>query len=244
MCVRMIIVINMNKERITKIIIFILLLMGLLNFSALPAFLLRINLSKMNLNIRILYEFICDISFMLIIYIIYHKDINRDFKKYFKKFGINFNQSFSYYFPGYLFMIISNIIIVSLVSQAVAGNEENVKTLVSQAPIYMLFSVAIYAPFVEEMIFRKVIYDLVQSFYNGKHQKYVYIVLSGFLFASLHVIGSSSKLIDYIYIIPYLGVGIALAALYYKSKNIFSTIIMHSLHNTILILRYFKGGIK
>ena len=59
----------------------------------------------------------------------------------------------------------------------------------------------------------------------------------------MHVLGSVTNTIDYLYIIPYLGIGISFAYLYDKTNNIFSTITMHSLHNTIAIITYL-GGLK
>ena len=135
------------------------------------------------------------------------------------------------------------MLITIFFSTATANNEETVREYINLYPLYMFFSVSIYAPFTEEMLFRKAIHDCFKPFKENNFNKYLYILLSGFIFAGLHVIGLSDKLIDYIYIIPYLSLGIAFASLYKKSNNIFSTIIMHSLHNTITILLYILVGV-
>ena len=51
-------------------------------------------------------------------------------------------------------MVITNLIITFGFSNASAGNEDAVREMIGDAPLYMLFSVSIYAPFIEEMIFR------------------------------------------------------------------------------------------
>ena len=83
----------------------------------------------------------------------------------------------------------------------------------------------------------------LMAFSNNKFTKYLFILISGILFGSMHVIGSVTSVYDYLYIIPYSALGISFAALLYKTDNIFSTITIHSIHNTASIILYFMGGI-
>ena len=139
-------------------------------------------------------------------------------------------------------MAITNNLISIFFSEATANNEQAVRSLIDLYPLYMLFSVSIYAPFIEELIFRKSIKDSILSIKDNKVTKYIYIIISGLVFSSLHVIGITSSYLDYLYIIPYLALGITFAALYYKTDNVFTTITMHSLHNTIFIILYLLVG--
>ena len=168
--------------------------------------------------------------------IAYRKSLLKDFKEYFKNFSINFEQSFKYYFLGVIIMIISNIIITFFIQGATAGNEEAVRDLIGVAPLYMLFSVSIYAPFTEELIFRHGIKNCINSYKQNKFIKYFYAFISGFIFALLHILGQANSFIDYIYIIPYMSLGVTFALLYYNTDNIFSSIMMHMFHNTILVI--------
>ena len=140
-------------------------------------------------------------------------------------------------------MIISNNIISIFFSGATANNEQAVRSLIDSYPLYMFFSVSIYAPFIEELIFRKSIKDIFSSYENNNINKYIYIIYSGLIFSSLHVLGTTSSYLDYLYIIPYLALGISFASLYYKTDNIFTTITMHSIHNTIAIVLYLLVGV-
>ena len=203
---------------------------------------LNINMDNFDKNSLILYNFICDIIYMLILFIIYRKDIIRDLKDLKNSFGKIFEMAFKYYLVGLALMIVTNLFISLFISGATANNEETIREYINLYPIYMLFSVSIYAPFTEELIFRKAIYNCFLPYKQNNFIKYLYVAVSGIIFAGLHVVGLSDKLIDYIYIIPYLALGIAFALLYHKSKNIFSTIIMHSIHNTVTVLLYLLVG--
>lgn len=132
-------------------------------------------------------------------------------------------------------MIASNIFIIIFLPQSNAGNEEAVRALIDLAPLYMLFSVSIYAPITEELIFRKGIRDIINN-------KYIYIIVSGCVFGALHVVSSINSIYDLAYLVPYCSLGITFALLYYKSKNIFSSISMHFLHNTLTIVLYLLGS--
>ena len=205
--------------------------------------LLNINTNNLPQNKLILYTFICDLIYLLIIFIIYRKDIIKDFKDLKNNFSKIFSLSFKYYLIGLFLMITSNLFITLIFSNATANNEEMIREYIDLYPLYMLFSVSIHAPFTEEILFRKAIHDCFKPYKENKFNKYFYIILSGLIFASLHVVGLSDKIVDYIYIIPYLALGIAFAALYKKSNNIFSTIMMHSIHNTVTILLYILVGV-
>ena len=230
-------------KRIHNIFIFLLLVIGMNVFSYIPLALFKIDLNKLTASMKILYEFSCNLGFMIIVYTLYYKSLNRDFKNYFKDFRKNFKLSIPYYVIGLIIMIISNNIISLFFTSASANNENAIRSLIDIYPLYMLFSVGIYAPFIEEIIFRKSIKDIIIiNKDDKKFSKYLYVVISGLIFASLHVIGSSVWQ-DYLFIIPYMALGTAFAALYYKTDNIFETIVIHSMHNLIAIILYLAVGI-
>lgn len=232
----------MFKKKILPIIMFILLLFGMAIFPYIPMTLFKIPYEKFNMTIKILYMLFCDLSFMVIIFLLYKDKIINDFKKYIKKFSVNFELSFKYYFIGVIIMIVSNLIITLFFNNAVAGNEEAVRSLIDQAPLYMVFSVSLYAPFVEELIFRHGIKECVLCYGNTKITRYIYVFISGFIFAFLHIFGQATSALDYIYLIPYMSLGVAFALLYSKTNNIFSSISMHMLHNTVTVILYFVAG--
>lgn len=232
----------MFNKKILPIIIFILLLCGMAYFPYIPMELFNIPYDTFSMTMKVIYMLLCDIGFMIVLFLIYKNKIIGDFKKYTKDFAKNFEQSFKYYFIGVLIMMASNLIITFVFSDATAGNEEAVRDLIDTVPWYMIFSVSIYAPFVEELIFRHSIKDCVLCHGNNKLTRGIYIFISGFIFASMHILGQTTSYLDYIYIIPYLSLGIAFSSLYSKTDNIFSSIMMHALHNTVTVVLYLVAG--
>ncbi len=190
------------------------------------------NLSSLGKNIYLIVD---NLIFLLILYISYKDKIINDFKNYYNNnFLNNFEVSFKYWFIGIVIMVISNLLILFFTDAGLSNNEVTVRQLVSKYPAY-IFSVCIYAPLSEELIFR-------HSFKEVFKKKYVYILASGFIFGALHVISSINTWQDWLHLIPYCSLGIAFSSLYYKTDNIFSTITMHALHNTMTLLLVFIGS--
>lgn len=200
-------------------------------------FFVALNIDTKNISDMkyIIYLSISNLILLGIYIYIYHKDLSKDFKDYFEDFNHNFDTSLKYWLTGFGIMAISNIIISYILNMTIAGNEENVRNFIDVSPLLMLFNASIYAPIVEELTFRKSIRDVISN-------KWFYALVSGLLFAFMHIMGYITNPIDTIYLIPYGALGISFALLYYKTNNIFSTITMHAMHNTIAILFYLLVG--
>jgi len=200
-----------------------------------PSFIILLfgnNYNNFSTNNRVLISFIANLIILAILFILYKDTLIKDFKNFFnKKIGENIETSFKYWFIGFIIMIGSNLLISIITDGQIASNEESVRSLIEIAPLYMIFNVSIYAPLTEELIFRKSIKDITNN-------KWLYIILSGGIFGALHVITSLTGLIDLIYLVPYCALGIAFASLYHKTNNIYSSISMHCMHNTIAIILY------
>jgi len=190
------------------------------------------NLSEL---VKVIYLFILDLSFLLLLGFIYRKNLIKEFKGFFNKDILkNIGLSFNYWIIGLIIMVVSNFIIAIITNGTLASNEEAVRSLIDKYPIYMAFQVMIYAPLTEELIFRKSIRDVIKN-------KWLYIIISGLIFGGLHVVSSIDSLIDLIYLIPYCSLGFVFASLYIKTNNIYSTIVAHSFHNTLALLLYLMG---
>jgi membrane protease YdiL (CAAX protease family) len=231
------------KKTLFRIFIFILLLLGMAIFPYIPLKIFRLSTESFSETGKIIYSFVCDILYMGIIFLIYRKEIISNFKDFFKNFGKNLETCIKYYIIGFLVMVVSNVLIRVLIKDAVAGNEDAVRNLISQYPVYMIFSVSLYAPFIEEMIFRKSIRDMFLANKDNKFLRIIFALVSGLIFGLMHIVGTSDRMIDYVYIIPYFALGFSFALLYNKSNNIFSSICMHSIHNTAAIILYIATGV-
>lgn len=217
----------MKKNLIRLITLFL----GLMCFSSIPIILFNIKIESLTLTQEILYMFGCDLVYLFIL-LWWNKDtIKKDFKNFTKDIFDNMETSFKYYILGFISMVVSNLILIFITNGSIAGNEEAVRDMIDKVPLYMGFSTILYAPLTEEIIFRKCIKDVIKN-------KWLYILLSGLIFGGMHIISSATNLIDVLFIIPYSSLGIAFAYTYYKTDNIFSTIIMHSVHNTFAFVLY------
>ena len=221
------------KERLKTILktLFLFILFFSINDIAIDLF--KIDISIFNDFQVVLYFLGCDLVFLLVIISFYNKTLKNDFKPFFKNFLKNFEEAFKYYFLGLIIMITSNLIITLILEGGVGNNEEAIRSLIDTAPLIMLFEVSIYAPFAEELLFRKSIKDCIKN-------KWLYIFTSSFIFGALHVTGGT--LFDLLYLIPYCSLGFAFAYIYAKSDNIYSTISMHAMHNATTMILYLIGA--
>ena len=67
--------------------------------------------------------------------------------------------------------------------------------------------------------------------------------MSGLIFGLIHVVGTGNEGINEILMgIPYIIMGLDFAYIYAKTKNIFTTMTLHSIHNLTLLIIQFIGG--
>ncbi|MBO5138924.1 MAG: CPBP family intramembrane metalloprotease [Bacilli bacterium] len=139
------------------------------------------------------------------------------------------DNAFKYYLLGLFGMMISNFLITFVLKGGGANNEKVVQSMISSAPIFMIISAGIIAPIIEEIVFRL-------SMNNLFKKTWTYVLASGLLFGSLHVISSFNSVLDLLYIIPYSSLGFAFAYMDRKENSVYPSILMHMLHNTVLTI--------
>lgn len=119
----------------------------------------------------------------------------------------------------------------------VSGTSENEETIRSYFTndigqlIILFLLLCVFTPIVEEIIFRKVVYN----FFEPKAGHIVAIIGTGVIFGLMHVITYG----DFIQSIPYILMGIAFGYIYYRAnKNIYVTIGVHFLNNFMTFIIY------
>ena len=221
----------MKKERILEIC------KGLLTFlifyfssylQVIPIALFNIDVKNYTASDLAIVNTFTDLMLVLILIILYFKELKKEFKTFKKNWKLNMDTAFKYWFIGLMIMCISNIAIGLITDLSTSSNEQAVQTLVSSTPYLMLFTAGILAPIAEELTFRKGVSKLFKN-------KWVYATASGLIFGLLHVIGSDN-ILEYLYVIPYGSLGFFFALTYYDTKSIYPSIIMHAIHNSALIL--------
>lgn len=229
---------NMKKVKIYKYKQFIKnFLLGLLAFASyfvlsltesLPFELLNIDTASIPMVVKTIYLFAYEILIMAVIAIILHKKLLKDFNDIKKNHKNYYSKYFKVWLTGLMIMYLSNCFIVFALKGGMASNEEAIRSLLQVSPIYIYFSSIIFAPFVEELVFRQGIRNMVSN-------KYLFIIISGLIFGGLHVFSSITSYIDLLYIIPYASLGVVFAYMLVKTDNIFVSMGFHFLHNGLLI---------
>lgn len=163
-----------------------------------------------------------------LIMLIYNKKITADFQEMKKNSTKIFNKYLKYWLLGLLIMMTSNLIINLFITNNLPNNEQAIRDMFDISPIYIFFSAVIFAPIVEELVFR---YSFKKIFSN----KWLFIILSGLIFGGMHVFNDFKTITDIFYIIPYSTPGIIFAYMLYDSDNVLVPISFHFIHNGILI---------
>ena len=159
-----------------------------------------------------------------------YADFNENHKKYLK-------YGFKLWFIGLIIMMISNVIIAGM-TKGLASNEESNRQLMLQYPIYIVISTMMLAPFNEELTFRG-------NFKDAFKNKKVFILFTAFVFASVHVLNGITSPLELLYYIPYGALSIAFGKIYMETDNIYTTMVIHSVHNSLsiilLVIAYLAG---
>ena len=166
--------------------------------------------------------------YIVFLFFVYKGEIKKDLEDFKEKHNSYLSKYLSYYLIGILLMGLSNIILQYFTKLDMSGNEKEVRELIKILPTYMIFSSVIYAPFVEEIIFRKSIKNVIKN-------PYIFIIISGFLFGILHI-NDYKNFSEILMGIPYIIMGLDFAYIYHKTNNIFTTMTFHFCHNLILLL--------
>ena len=155
------------------------------------------------------------------------KDFKKNTGKYLKQIVLGF-------LLVYAALIAANMILTALGVYGTSQNEMAINSLFSANPVQLamlFFLLCVFTPIVEEIVFRKVIYNFVEPRSNYK----IAILLTGLIFGLMHVLAFG----DFIQSIPYVFMGITFGYIYWKAnKNIYVTIGVHFLNNLLSFVIY------
>ena len=216
----------LNNKQLNKWLLSLSLMIGFLIFDVIYLY-IGIDFNTISFEQSIFLTLIKYVFFMLLLAIIYRKYLKEkwfDFKKNFKKY---FSIAFKDWFTGILIMLFANMIINRFIN-GLGENEEAVQNLISKIPFIAIFMTSFFAPFNEEMIYRKSLQDCFKN-------KYLYMITSGLIFGFIHVMGAANPY-EYLLIISYGALGFMFAHTISETDNIFCTIMMHMLHNSVLTI--------
>jgi len=215
--------------KIIKTLMVFILFFNIYIIQTIPLVIYNIPIQSLSGEMQIILTSFSSATLLLILFLIYRKDLIEEWEIFKKNLANNLNDGISYWLIGLIIMLVSNIIISQLLNAGQPGNEQAVQSMINTLPWLMLISAGFLAPITEEIVFRKSIKDVIKD-------KYLYIMVSFVLFGLAHVLGNANSLVDWLFIIPYGALGASFAAAYCKTNTIFVPISMHMFHNTLLTL--------
>lgn len=202
---------NNSKKKLSKdlivsfISIVIYLIFGILSFP---------NKDSVK-DFNVLYYVVLALFTFSVLIFLHSKELKEECKAFFKKPVKNILLSLGICIICYMVLIIINSVIYSLPAfENIYLNTEkiifpNMKALLA----YTIFAMLIYTPFVESMIFSKVLNKIFKN-------KVLFIVISGLLFG-LFQTGLDFNILLLVASIPYILIQMIISFVYTKHKNIF-----------------------
>ena len=179
-------------------------------------------------------NFILDSLFVIGILWIFKDNIKEQFKDFLKDKKENLLYGCLIGF-GMLFManFVGGMISLLFGAQSDSQNQLLIESLASAHPIIIFVTSVIFAPFVEEYLFRG-------TFFGWLYELHPWVahILSGFLFGFLHVMDAivAGNFNEWIQIFAYMFMGFVLSFLYEKRNNIFVPILSHMTNNFVSML--------
>lgn len=195
-----------------------------------PVFIFNISDKQlMSKSVNIMLSTFSNIMLGVILFLIYRKEVIEEFKKFRKNFSKCFDKGLNCWLIGLVAMMVLNFIIGNILGAGEAANEEAVQSMIDVLPFFMFISAGFLAPWNEELVFRKA----VKGFFKNK---WLYVFISGLLFGLAHVVGGTSSWVDWLYVLPYGGLGAAFAYAYYDTDTVFTPMLFHMIHNVIILI--------
>jgi membrane protease YdiL (CAAX protease family) len=210
--------------------IFIYFISTSLELGLLKAF--NIDYKNMDLTLKVIYLITWDVVIACSLLLVLNKKITKDFKNMLKNHKKYFKKYVKYYLIALAIMMISNLFINTFINNNIAANEEAIRETFQISPIYVFLTSVIFAPLIEELVFRQSIRNIIPN-------KVIFVLVSGLIFGSLHVLTGYSGPTDLLYLIPYCAPGFAFAYILADSDNIFISVSLHCMHNGVIVALQF-----
>ena len=186
---------------------------------------------KMTLVREIILNFVLMGIIGSILIFLFRKRLKRDFSILIKNLGTYFKYNHHIFMKYLLFYILSSISIAVILYFKIGDTVSTNELVLSTIPLYITFILGVFfAPIVEEGMFRWCVRKITDK-------KWVYILLSAFIFGLIHVnYWGMQKGIMILQIIPYSIIGMMFAEVYYNTKNLLASSLFHATWNAVMVI--------
>lgn len=198
---------------------------------------------KVGLNDMFIAMVSVETVFIIILILIYRSKITDKLKEPLSNMGVTIVKLIKYFFLLWIINIIFSTIDATFFPNLIeesGSNQDLIETALSTPSIFMIISICLTAPIVEEYVFR---FGVMSKLFYGIN-RYVAAVLAAFLFSFAHI-GFSQAADPALFIhllLGYMGPSLVFAYVYARENNLFYSIALHILSNAqavIIILLYF-----
>lgn len=219
-----------TSEKVIKIITVIVYI---LSFAFLPFVLLLFYRTSFYDILAKNFNLIFYMIFAIILAYQYRKFIKYNLKNIHKDFFKNLLLTISTYIIMLGLVIICSLILKSF-SDVTNANQDSINNELKNNFLPMFLAAVIFGPFVEELVFRGLIFRLLRNKF-----KILSHIITALLFGLYHVwtyvlfLGDFSQLIN---VLPYFAMGLAFSILYENTDNIAYPLLLHMANNFISCL--------
>lgn len=182
------------------------------------------------------------ITLVVTVYLV-RKPLTRSFRFFLKNIGNNTKEIFKHVGLIYLVNLVMNVIILFILGDNTSGNQALVEMGFSIFPVLYAFTAVIFAPIVEEVLFRGVLYQELRS----KGNYWVPVIISSLSFGLIHTLPLfllTKDPSEFLFLIVYTAMGYLMTRAYEKTGTIWASIGVHFMYNLIatLVLLSTLGG--
>lgn len=182
--------------------------------------------------------FVIDLLVYVIMFILFALIGWRFYQAEIEHFKENRSFCMTHVFYGTCALFVTNIVLSQFIymffPDAIADNQTNNDIYMSMNQIGYIFSACLFAPFLEETVFRGCIFSSIKE----KHGFAIASIVSASLFGLLHIAASliQGNWANCIYFVIYAACGFVLCIPYEDTGNFFTSVLTHMFYNTLGII--------
>lgn len=171
-------------------------------------------------------------TFFILTAIIFRKALHDSAKDFIKNHE-TYIRTAAIFFIIALVLMVSSAIFLDSMGIGESSNEQAIDSAVEKYGFLQIIIVCLIGPFVEEIFYRGILFDLIKGNGNSTVRAILAVALTALIFMFSHVNYSSFNVADLLANVPIGMLGLSLGALYWKTDNIFCPILVHVAMNSI-----------
>lgn len=179
-------------------------------------------------NLDFIFRSVLDLIILFLFIYIYRNDLKEYWKNFVKEKGKNIKKIILYLLLSIVIMFCCSFLVSLVFPNIEYANDDIILEYFSSSMWFMVFSIILYTPIIEEIVFRKTFKDIINS-------KWIFVIFSALVFAFYHVGYNFVGISSILGMIPYFGLGAILGISYIKSNSLFVPIFVHILYDVFVV---------